>query len=91
MRLVYEGKTTVPHGRENNKFFVGHYKNPTAVLNYGDIPQYLNEDFWSQFVIWNNGRLTNSLPLDAIWAKNPQYLIDIITAFQSEYEHIMRG
>lgn len=69
-------------------FYIGPIDNPVEILRYGDIPEYITEEFWSMFYIWNNTRLTKSLPFGPAWADNPKYLVDIITAFQQEYENI---
>lgn len=71
-------------------FYLGDSKSPYAIMKYGDIKDYLTEEFWSQYNIWHTSRCTSSLPLDPVWGKNPQYLIDIITAFQGVYESVRR-
>ena len=76
-------------GHETAMFYLGSVKAPVAILSYSEIPEYLTDEFWSQYHIWNNSRLTGSLPLSPIWGENPEHLIDIITAFQNEYERIM--
>jgi hypothetical protein len=91
LRLVAEGRTVVQKGRENASFYLGNFRAPVAIIKHGEIPDYLTDDFWIKYHIWNNSRLTQSLPLSPVWAENPEYLIEIITAFQNEYEHIMRS
>ena len=78
-------------GHEENMFYLGSLNAPLAVLRVKDIPEYLTEEFWSAYEIWNNTRLTGSLPISPVWGDNPKYLIDIITAFQHRYEFIVRG
>ena len=89
--MVAEGKTQVAEGHEDASFYIGGVKNPVAILEYNEIPEYLTEEFYSMYQIWNNSRLTNSLPISPVWGDNPQYLIDIISAFQQQYEFIVKG
>ena len=88
LHLVYEGKTTVPEGYEDNLFFVGNMKDPVAIMEYKEIPDFLDEEFWSMYYIWNTGRLTGSLPVAPVWGDNPAHLIDGITALQQTFDNI---
>lgn len=91
LQLVAEGRTEVVKNHEEATFYIGDIKSPVAILQYKDIPGYLDEEFWSAYEIWDNTRLTKSLPISPVWGDNPKRVIDIITAFQSRYEHIIRG
>lgn len=83
-----EGRTKVNKGREDHRFFLGSVDKPYAVLTNGEIPDYLDDEFFSAYQIWNYTRLTGTLPFANMgWAETPQYLIEIITAFQLAYEH----
>ncbi len=86
--LVAEGKTEVPKGYEDSIFFLGNMKDPVAFLEYKEIPDFLNEEFYSMYHIWNNGRLTRSLPLSPVWGNNPAHLIEGITTLQQAYDNI---
>ena len=56
-----------------------------------EIPDYLTDRFWSAYNIWNNTRLTGSLPFsNKGWAEHPTHLIEIITIMQQEYNTIIR-
>lgn len=91
MQLVADGRTEYNELYADSYFYIGDMMNPVAIMQYKDIPGYLDEAFWSQYQIWDRTRLTKSLPLSPVWGDNPEYLIDIITAFQDQYERIVRG
>lgn len=63
-------------------------KKPIAIMKYGQIKNYLTDDFFRQYEVWRNSHYTRSLPLDPVWGKNPKYLIDIITAFEEAFDGI---
>ena len=86
--MVAERRTKCAPGREDSLFYLGNVKNPVAVLKYGDIPNYLDDSFWSGYAIWDNTRHTGMMPFNRGWAEQPQYLVDLITAYQSAYEGI---
>ena len=88
LHLVAESKTTVPKGYDDALFFLGGVKDPVAIMEYKEIPDFLTEEFYSMYTIWNNSRLTGSLPVDQVWGKNPAHLIEGITCLQQAYENI---
>lgn len=67
---------------------MGRVDRPIGIIKRGEIPSYLDEEFWSAYHIWNNTRLTGRLPYEGGWAEIPYRLTEIITAFQNEYEKL---
>lgn len=51
----------------------------------------MDDEFWSGYDIWNKTRLTGLFPVGSGgWAERPNYLVELITAYQAEYE-VIRG
>ena len=91
LQLIYEGRTEVVESHKDATFYIGDMRSPVAIMQYKDIPDYLDEEFWSAYEIWNNNRLSNGLYLSGLWGNPPQRVVDIITAFQGRYENMVRG
>lgn len=92
MRLINEGLTQCRPGSEDKLTFVGPASRPYATLRRGEIPGYIDDEFYSMYAIWNNSRLTGTLPMGQKgWAEIPQYLTDIIATFQNAFDHIKAG
>lgn len=54
-------------------------------IRRGDIPGYLDSEFWSAFRIWKYYRRFG-LPNGAGWANEPAFIVEVIDLFEDERE-----
>ncbi len=47
LQLVAEGRTEVIKHHGEASFYIGDMNSPVAILQYKDIPDYLDDEFWS--------------------------------------------
>lgn len=81
----------VDENNKDSKVFIGHFKNPIAIIKRGEIKTYLTAEFWDYFECWRIANAGYGLPLGPGWAQYPNLFMEILTGFSEEYRSKYSG
>ena len=60
------------------QMFVGNVKDPVAVIERKDRPNYCDDDFYRAYNVWQKWHMGFGLPFPGTWAEAPKRVIDVI-------------
>ena len=77
------------HTAKGEQYNAGPFSNDDEekkiLIKAGDVHSYFTQDYYTCFTLWDLFHKGLGFPFQGGWAEQPQWMIDIIYAFENEY------
>ena len=73
----YKKTLGMPKAAMKSKIFVGPKEDPVAIIERGEVLDFLSDDFTSQLLLWKKWKKFG-LPFEGTWFTQPTHIVEMI-------------